>query len=171
MVVDVEYGVGVGTVSSNKLVSVCTSFCSLDGFRFEGVTSMLYRQHGIGRQFDPFNYSSFFSDDVSAHSVLYLSLANMVIAKLLPGQHRLSIAHEWSGFPTLCRDVSKGGLGFDYRYDAEWGQSLRRLIRESGHRQGRWITSQVVWAMANKPNTEKVIAGIEDADSTRVCRR
>ena len=143
----------------------------LDGFRMEGVTWMLYEQRSVLRLGDPYDYSYYFNRDLSASGVLYLSLANSLLASLLPSDRRLSIAQECTGYPTLCRPISQGGIGFDFRLDSSWGQNIRRLIRQSGHRQGRWITAQVLWEMATKPNTEKVLVSIEDADTTRVCRR
>ncbi|CDI76521.1 glycan synthetase, putative [Eimeria praecox] len=143
----------------------------LDGFRLDGVPWMLYDQRSVLRQPDLYDYSSYLSRDLCASGVLYLSLANSLLSSLLPADQRLSIAQECTGYPTLCRPISQGGLGFDYRLDSSLNQSLRRLIRQSGHRQGRWMTAQVLWAIASKPNTEKVLVSVEDADTTRFCRR
>ncbi|XP_026190049.1 uncharacterized protein LOC34619934 [Cyclospora cayetanensis] len=143
----------------------------LDGFRMEGVTWMLYEQRSALRQPDPYDYSTYFTKDLCAAGVLYLSLANSLLSALLPPERRLSIAQECTGYPTLCRPLSQGGLGFDFRLDSSWSQSIRRLIRQSGHRQGRWMTAPFVWAIASKPNTEKLLVSVDDADTTRVCRR
>lgn len=144
----------------------------LDGFRLEGVTWMLYEHRSTVRHPDPYDYSTYFTRDLWGPGVLYLSLANALAASVLPGNRRpLSIAQECTGFPTLCRPVSEGGVGFDFRCDPTWGQNIRRLIRQCGRRQGRWMTAQVLWGIASKPNTEKVIVAAEDADSTRICRR
>ncbi|CDJ53637.1 glycan synthetase, putative [Eimeria brunetti] len=139
----------------------------IDGFRFDGVPWILYGQRSVLRQPDLYDYSSYLSRDLCASGVLYLSLANSLLSSLLREDERLSIAQECTGYPTLCR----GGLGFDYRLDSSLSQSLRRLIRQSGRRQGRWMTAQVLWALASKPNTEKVLVSVEDADTTRFCRR
>ncbi|OEH80133.1 lps glycosyltransferase of possible cyanobacterial [Cyclospora cayetanensis] len=146
-------------------------FLKLDGFRMEGVTWMLYEQRSALRQPDPYDYSTYFTKDLCAAGVLYLSLANSLLSALLPPERRLSIAQECTGYPTLCRPLSQGGLGFDFRLDSSWSQSIRRLIRQSGHRQGRWMTAPFVWAIASKPNTEKLLVSVDDADTTRVCRR
>lgn len=145
--------------------------CRLDGFRLEGVPWMLYDQRSVLRQPDLYDYGAYLSRDLCASGVLYLALANSLLAALLPEDQRLSIAQECTGYPTLCRPVAQGGLGFDYRLDSSLSQSLRRLIRQSGRRHGRWMTAQVLWALANKPNTEKLLVSVDDADTTRVCRR
>lgn len=137
----------------------------------DGVTWMLYEHRSTLRQIDPYDYAAYFNRDLCSAGVLYLALANSLAESLVPKEQRLTIAQECTGYPTLCRPVAQGGLGFDYRLDSSWGQHIRRVIRQSGHRQGRWITSQILWAMAKKPNAEKTISSVEDADTTRVCRR
>lgn len=132
---------------------------------------MLYDQRSVLRQPELYDYGAYLSRDLCASGVLYLALANSLLAALLPEDQRLSIAQECTGYPTLCRPVAQGGLGFDYRLDSSLSQSLRRLIRQSGRRHGRWMTAQVLWALANKPNTEKLLVSVDDADTTRVCRR
>ncbi|KAL8275236.1 hypothetical protein Esti_000820 [Eimeria stiedai] len=146
---------------------------NLDGFRMEGVTWMLYANQSVCRQPDPSDYSTYFTRDLSSAGVLYLSLANSLALKLLPSEsdNCLLLAQESTGFPTLCRPVAHGGLGFSHRVESDWPQQLRRVIKQSGHRQGRWITAHLLWSLANRPNTEKVIAAAEDADTTRICRR
>ncbi|KAL8426333.1 hypothetical protein ACSSS7_008162 [Eimeria intestinalis] len=145
----------------------------LKEFKMEGVTWMLYANQSLCRQPDPYDYSTYFTRDLSSAGVLYVSLANSLASKLLPseGDNRLLLAQECTGFPTLCRPLAQGGLGFTHRVESNWPQQLRRVIKQSGHRQGRWITAHLLWSLANKPNTEKVIAAAEDADTTRVCRR
>ncbi|CBZ49936.1 hypothetical protein NCLIV_004200 [Neospora caninum Liverpool] len=143
---------------------------NVDGFRFEGVSSMLYTHHGTAWKFDLFDYASYFAvGSLRASSLLYLSLANTLLASLLPAPRRLSLANEWSAFPTLCRRVEKGGLGFDFRHEGGWAQKLRRQLQQLGGHS--WRLDELVWAIASKPNTEKVLAAFEDADTTRLCRR
>ncbi|EPR57846.1 glycosyltransferase [Toxoplasma gondii GT1] len=143
---------------------------NVDGFRFEGVTSMLYTHHGTARRFDPFDYGAYFEPgSLQASSLLYLSIANSLLASLLPSPRRLSIANEWSAFPTLCRRVDTGGLGFDFRHEGGWAQKLRAQLQQLGGRS--WRLNELVWTVASKPNTEKVLAAFEDADTTRRCKR
>lgn len=131
---------------------------------------MLYTHHGTGRRFDLFDYNGYFTADLSDSSLLYLSLANALLSSLVPAPRRLAIANDWSGFPTLCRPLEQGGLGFDIRHESSWAQKLRQQLKQSGRGQ-RWPLNELVWMMANKPNNERILAAFEDADTTRLCRR
>ncbi len=82
-----------------------------DGFRFDGVTSMLYRDHGLGSAF--VNYGMYFSGNTDDDAVVYLGLANELIHKLNP--RALTVAEDMSGMPGMCLPISYGGIGFDYR--------------------------------------------------------
>ena len=82
-----------------------------DGFRFDGVTSMLYHDHGLGEQFD--NYSKYFSLNTDVEAVTYLQLANELVHEVNP--FALTIAEDMSGMPGMALPVRYGGLGFDYR--------------------------------------------------------
>jgi 1,4-alpha-glucan branching enzyme len=81
-----------------------------DGFRFDGVTSMLYHHHGLGHAFD--HYGKYFSMDTDTDAVLYLQLANLVAHETRPC---ITIAEDMSGMPGMCVPVQDGGIGFDYR--------------------------------------------------------
>ena len=82
-----------------------------DGFRFDGVTSMLYHHHGLGHAFD--HYGKYFSMDTDTDAVLYLQMANTVAREVRPDV--LTIAEDMSGMPGMCVPISEGGIGFDYR--------------------------------------------------------
>jgi len=83
-----------------------------DGFRFDGVTSMLYTHHGMGYGFSG-DYNEYFGMLVDQEAVVYLMLANELLHRLSPSM--VTIAEDVSGMPTLCRLVVEGGVGFDYR--------------------------------------------------------
>ncbi|XP_048546729.1 1,4-alpha-glucan-branching enzyme, chloroplastic/amyloplastic-like isoform X2 [Triticum urartu] len=83
-----------------------------DGFRFDGVTSMLYNHHGINTSFTG-NYKEYFGLDTNVDAIIYMMLANHLIHKVLP--EATIIAEDVSGMPVLCRPVDEGGVGFDYR--------------------------------------------------------
>ena len=83
----------------------------VDGFRFDGVTSMLYHDHGLGKSFT--SYDDYFRDNVDKDALAYLRLANEVIHAIRPDA--TTIAEEMSGFPGLGASTKDGGLGFDYR--------------------------------------------------------
>lgn len=82
-----------------------------DGFRFDGVTSMIYHDHGLGTAFN--EYSKYFSLNTDIEALNYLQLANELIKTIRPDS--ISIAEDMSGMPGMCLPVSDGGIGFDYR--------------------------------------------------------
>lgn len=82
-----------------------------DGFRFDGVTSMLYQNHGLGESFD--NYGKYFSMNTDTDAVTYLQLANELAHSLNP--KCVTIAEDMSGMPGMCLPIEQGGIGFDYR--------------------------------------------------------
>ena len=83
----------------------------IDGFRFDGVTSMIYHDHGLGKSFT--SYDDYFRDNVDKDALAYLRLANETIHAVRPDA--TTIAEEMSGFPGLGASTKDGGLGFDYR--------------------------------------------------------
>lgn len=82
-----------------------------DGFRFDGVTSMLYKDHGLGTAFD--NYNKYFSMNTDTDAVTYLQLASELAKEVKP--KCILIAEDMSGMPGMCLPIKDGGLGFDYR--------------------------------------------------------
>ena len=83
-----------------------------DGFRFDGVTSMMYTHHGIGTGFSG-GYHEYFGPGVDVEGVIYLMLANEMLHEIYP--EIITIAEDVSGMPALCLPVKIGGVGFDYR--------------------------------------------------------
>jgi 1,4-alpha-glucan branching enzyme len=83
----------------------------VDGFRFDGVTSMLYHHHGLNKVFT--SYYDYFSEDVDKEAITYLSLANDLIHEFKPSA--ITVAEDVSGMIGLAVPVQKGGIGFDYR--------------------------------------------------------
>ncbi len=84
----------------------------LDGFRFDGVTSMIYLHHGLGHCFGC--YEDYFDPAaVDPDALTYLTLANEVVHAVRPDA--VTVAEEVSGMPGLAAPVSEGGCGFDYR--------------------------------------------------------
>ena len=82
-----------------------------DGFRFDGVTSMLYHSHGLGENFR--SLADYFTMNTDTQAVTYLQLANQLIAEVKPGA--VTIAEDMSGMPGMCVPVMEGGIGFNYR--------------------------------------------------------
>ena len=82
-----------------------------DGFRFDGVTSMLYLSHGLGESFS--GYADYYNMNQDGDAICYLTLANKLIHEINP--NAISIAEEVSGMPGLANRFEDGGIGFDYR--------------------------------------------------------
>ncbi len=97
-----------------------------DGFRFDGVTSMLYHDHGLGAAFT--NLRMYFSLNTDTEAITYLQLANDLIREVNP--RGISIAEDMSGMPGMTVKVADGGLGFDYRLAMGLPDMWIRLIKE-----------------------------------------
>jgi len=134
-----------------------------DGFRFDGVTSMLYHHHGIGQSFSG-NYHEYFSPATNVDAIVYLALANELTHRLVPTA--VTIAEDVSGMPSLCRPVKEGGIGFDYRLAMGipdlWIDYLQNCMDE------HWSMSKLVASLCNRRFAEKVIAYCESHDQALV---
>ncbi|XP_007901760.1 1,4-alpha-glucan-branching enzyme isoform X2 [Callorhinchus milii] len=134
-----------------------------DGFRFDGVTSMLYHHHGLAVGFSG-DYSEYFGLQVDDESVVYLMLSNHLLHSLYPDC--ITIAEDVSGMPTLCRPISEGGAGFDYRLAMaipdKWIQMLKELKDED------WNMGNIVFTLSNRRYGEKCIAYAESHDQALV---
>ncbi|MBR2547139.1 MAG: alpha amylase C-terminal domain-containing protein [Eubacterium sp.] len=97
-----------------------------DGFRFDGVTSMLYHDHGLGTAFS--SLDMYFTMNTDVEAVTYLQLANDVIRQTKPDS--LTIAEDMSGMPGMCDPVKDGGIGFDYRLAMGLPDMWIKLIKE-----------------------------------------
>ena len=82
-----------------------------DGFRFDGVTSMLYHDHGLGTDFN--SNDKYFSMNTNVDAISYLQLANELIRQVKP--NAITIAEDMSGMPGMCLPIQDGGIGFEYR--------------------------------------------------------
>jgi len=132
-----------------------------DGFRFDGVTSMLYHHHGH-TAFD--HYDKYFKDDVDKEAVTYLQLANVIAKSIKPDV--ISIAEDVSGMPGLCRAVEEGGIGFDYRLAMGLPDYWIKLLK---HEQDEnWNIHEMYHTMVNRRYKEKAIAYAESHDQALV---
>ena len=132
-----------------------------DGFRFDGVTSMLYHHHG-DISFD--HYDRYFDDGVDADAVTYLQLANRVIREARPGA--ITVAEDFSGMPGLCRLPEEGGIGFDYRLGMGVPDHWIKLLKHS--RDEDWDLSAIWGALADRRHGEKTVAYAESHDQALV---
>jgi len=97
-----------------------------DGFRFDGVTSMLYLDHGLGVDFSSLDL--YFTMNTDVESVTYLQLANELIREVKPDA--LTVAEDMSGMPGMCDPVPEGGIGFDCRLGMGLPDMWIRLAKE-----------------------------------------
>jgi 1,4-alpha-glucan branching enzyme len=133
-----------------------------DGYRFDGVTSMLYRDHGLGKAFS--SYADYFGENIDEEAVTYLSLANLLLHEIRPDA--LSIAEDVSGLPGLARPVSEGGLGFDYRLAMGVPDYWIRMIKEQ--RDEDWSLSEMFHTLLNRRHGERHIGYAESHDQALV---
>ena len=131
-----------------------------DGFRFDGVTSMLYMDHGLGTAFS--NLGMYFTMNTDVESVTYLQLANELIRQVKPDA--LTIAEDMSGMPGMCEPVPDGGIGFDYRLGMGIPDLWIRLAKET--RDEDWRVGKLWWELTfrNAPT----IAYVESHDQALV---
>jgi len=133
-----------------------------DGFRFDGVTSMLYYHHGLGRAFTSYNY--YFDDSVDEDALTYLALANKLIHDVRPDA--ITIAEDISGMPGLAVPHSEGGIGFDYRLAMGVPDYWIRLIKEVSDED--WPTGSLWHELTNRRMDEKTIGYAESHDQALV---
>jgi 1,4-alpha-glucan branching enzyme len=133
-----------------------------DGFRFDGVTSMLYFDHGLGRDFT--SYDAYFNSGVDEDAVVYLALANLLIHELNP--EAFSIAEDMSGLPGIASPVADGGLGFDYRLSMGIPDFWIKMLKEK--RDEQWNMSQIFYELTNRRSDEKTISYSESHDQALV---
>ena len=133
-----------------------------DGFRFDGVTSMLYYSHGLGEAFC--NYADYFNGHQDDNAICYLTLANCLIHEV--NKNAVTIAEEVSGMPGLAAKFKDGGYGFDYRMAMNipdyWIKTIKELPDES------WKPSSIFWEIKNRRSDEKTISYCESHDQALV---
>jgi len=134
-----------------------------DGFRFDGVTSMLYHSHGIGEGFSG-HYDEYFGLNVDTEALVYLMLANYMVHKLYPDA--ITVSEDVSGMPALCRPVEEGGGGFDYRLGMAIPDQWIKFLKESSDEQ--WDMEKLVHILENRRYREKTISYAESHDQALV---
>ncbi|MEL6251241.1 MAG: alpha amylase C-terminal domain-containing protein [Bacteroidota bacterium] len=133
-----------------------------DGFRFDGVTSILYFHHGEMVSFD--HYDKYFKDGAEWDAITYLQLANELIHEIRPDG--ISIAEDMSGMPGACRTVEEGGLGFDYRLAMGIPDYWIKILK---HKQDEeWNIEEMWHTLSNRRYKEANIAYAESHDQALV---
>ena len=133
-----------------------------DGFRFDGVTSMLYFSHGLGETFT--GYQDYFNGHQDDNAICYLTLANELIHQVYP--KAITIAEEVSGMPGLAAKFKDGGYGFDYRLAMNIPDYWIRTIKEK--KDEDWKPSSIFWEVKNRRADEKTISYCESHDQALV---
>lgn len=132
-----------------------------DGFRFDGVTSMIYKNHGRGENFD--NYSKYFSMNTDIESINYLQLANELIREIKP--KAITIAEDMSAMPGMCLPVKFGGVGFDYRLAMGMPDFWEKTLKK---RDEDWDLGNMWYELSTHRPEEKRIAYVESHDQALV---
>ena len=133
-----------------------------DGFRFDGVTSMLYYSHGLGESFN--GYADYYNGHEDDDAICYLTLANDLIHQVK--KTAITIAEEVSGMPGLATPIKEGGYGFDYRMAMNIPDYWVRTIKEL--RDEDWKPSSMFWESTNRRADEKTISYAESHDQALV---
>ncbi len=133
-----------------------------DGFRFDGVTSMIYHDHGLGTAF--MDYSKYFSLNTDVEAITYLQLANELIREVYP--EATTIAEDMSAMPGMCLPIEDGGIGFDYRLAMGAPDLWIRLIKEQ--RDEDWSMWRIYSELTSRRPMEKYIGYSESHDQALV---
>ncbi|MFW6080786.1 MAG: alpha amylase C-terminal domain-containing protein, partial [Desulfosalsimonas sp.] len=133
-----------------------------DGFRFDGITSMLYTHHGLEKAF--VSYDDYFGQSVDEDALAYLTLANRVVHELRPDA--VTIAEDVSGMPGLALENESGGTGFDYRFSMGIPDNWIKIIKE--YRDENWPMGGIWYELTNRRKEEKTVSYAESHDQALV---
>lgn len=133
-----------------------------DGYRFDGITSMLYRSHGLGEDFS--NYDNYYNLNQDGDAICYLTLANKLIHQI--NADAITVAEDMSGMPGLARKIEDGGIGFDYRLAMGIPDFWIKYIKEV--REEDWKGGHIYWEMTNRRHDECTISYAESHDQALV---
>lgn len=133
-----------------------------DGYRFDGVTSMLYFDHGLERAFT--SYDDYFNAGVDHEATTYFRLANKLMKQINPNS--ISVAEDMSGMPGLAASIEDGGLGFDYRMAMGVPDFWIKTIKEKSD--DEWEVGDIFYQLTSKRHEEKVVSYAESHDQALV---
>nr|CAB3449921.1 unnamed protein product [Digitaria exilis] len=133
-----------------------------DGFRFDGVTSMMYTHHGLQVAFTG-NFNEYFGFATDVDAVVYLMLVNDLIHGLYP--EAVTIGEDVSGMPTFALPVHDGGVGFDYRLHMAVADKWIELMKQSDE---SWKMGDIVHTLTNRRWLEKCVTYSESHDQALV---
>jgi len=147
------------------LLSNCKYWLSeyrLDGFRFDGITSMVYLDHGLEKDFN--GYECYFDGNQDKDAIAYLTLANILAKEVNPNS--ISIAEDVSGMPGLAAPFDWGGVGFDYRLSMGVADLWIKWIKE--RRDEDWNMEELFYELTRKREDEKTVSYAECHDQAMV---
>ena len=133
-----------------------------DGFRFDGVTSMLYHDHGLGTDFN--SNDKYFSMNTDTEAITYLQLANELIRQVNP--NAVTVSEDMSGMPGMCLPIEDGGIGFDYRLGMGLPDMWVRTVEDK--RDEDWNIGQMWGNMCLRRPDEGTVAYVESHDQALV---
>ena len=133
-----------------------------DGFRFDGVTSMLYHDHGLGTDFN--SNDKYFSMNTDTEAITYLQLANELIRQVNP--NAITVSEDMSGMPGMCIPIEDGGMGFDYRLAMGLPDMWIRTVKEK--KDEEWDIGQMWGDMCLRRPGEGTVAYVESHDQALV---
>ncbi len=153
----------------NEVVHFLLSNCKFwmeeykfDGFRFDGVTSMLFLDHGMGSGFE--DYSKYYNGNQDGDAICYLTLANQLIHEV--NSKAITIAEDVSGMPGIAASVEDGGIGFDFRLAMGIPDFWIKTIKECSDEE--WKPGHIFWTLTNRRDDEKTISYAESHDQALV---
>lgn len=133
-----------------------------DGFRFDGITSMLYWDHGLGRDFTEYRF--YYDGNQDENAVTYLTLANRLLHQVNP--EVITIAEDMSGMPGLAVPAEEGGMGFDFRMSMGVPDYWIKLIESQ--RDEEWQVGDMFYELTNKRPEEHTVSYAESHDQAMV---
>lgn len=133
-----------------------------DGYRFDGITSMIYYDHGLEKNFT--SYDEYFDGNQDEDALIYLYLANKLIHQYSPGA--LTIAEEMSGMPGIAAETVRKGYGFDYRLSMGVPDYWIKLVKETVDE--NWDMGKLMYELTQHRPEEKIISYCESHDQALV---
>lgn len=133
-----------------------------DGFRFDGVTSMIYHDHGLGTAFT--GYDKYFSLNTDTEAITYLQLANEMIREVSPDA--ITIAEDMSAMPGMCLPIDEGGIGFDYRLSMGIPDMWIKILKTQ--KDENWDMWQIWNELTSRRPGEKYVGYVESHDQALV---
>ena len=149
----------------NFLLSNCKYWLEefhFDGYRFDGITSMSYWDHGLDKDFTEYNL--YYDGNQDENAITYLALANRVIHQVDP--EAITIAEDMSGMPGVASPIEDGGMGFDYRMNMGTPDYWIKLLKEK--RDEEWHVGDLFYELTNKREEEHTISYAESHDQALV---